>query len=83
MSTATSTGQPWNCLQEIMAVAKRLNIRQDIMLHKFLQALPPSMAPVIASQRDLTPAHRGQLADDNTLIIIPCIHDTDYNATAK
>lgn len=54
-----------------MAVAKRLNIRQDIILHKFLQAFALSIAPVIVSQRDLTPTHLGQLADNNTLIIIP------------
>lgn len=47
-----------------MAIGKRLNIGQDIVLHKFIQALPSTIAPVIASQKNLMFACLGQLADE-------------------
>lgn len=44
----------------MIAIAKRSNIGQDIVLHKFIQ----SFSSTIALQKDLTPARLGQLSDE-------------------
>lgn len=60
MSTTTITRRPLNYRQEMIAIAKRSNIGQDIVLHKFIQ----SFSSTIALQKDLTPARLGQLSDE-------------------
>ncbi len=64
MSATTISGRPSAYLHEMLSVAKRIDIGEDIVRHKFLQALPPEIAPVIASQKDLNPTQLGRLADE-------------------
>ena len=53
MLDTTISGRPSVYLHEVLSVAKRIGIGDDIVRHKLLQALPSTIAPVIASQNDL------------------------------
>ena len=53
MSATIISGRPSAYLHEMLSVAKRIGISDDIARHKFLRALPPTISPVIASQKDL------------------------------
>ena len=64
MSATTISGRPSAYLHELLAVAKRIGISDDIVRHKFLQALPSTISPVIASQKDLNHTQLGRFADE-------------------
>ena len=64
MSATTITGRPSAYLHEMLSVAKRIGISDDIVRHKFLQALHSSISPVVASQKDVTHTQLGRLADE-------------------
>ena len=64
MSATTISGQPSAYLHEMLAVAKRIGNSDDIVRHKFLQALPSTISPVITSQKDLNHTQLGRLADE-------------------
>ena len=64
MQTRSMTGRPSVYMHEMLSIAERIGISDDIVRHKFIQALPPSLAPVIATQKDLTPTQLGSLADE-------------------
>ena len=64
MSATTISGRPSPYLHEMLSVAKRIGISDDIVRHKFLQALPSTISPVIASQKDLNHTQLGRLADE-------------------
>ena len=76
MSTTTITGRPSTYLQEMLSIAKRIGIGEEIVIHKFLQALPATIFPVIASQKELSPTQLGKLADE----LMPLLNN--INATA-
>ena len=68
LMTATSiTGKPSAYLNELASLATRIGVSDDIVRHKFLQALPSSISPVVASQSMLEIAALGKLADDLVL----------------
>ena len=64
MSTTTISGRASTYLHEMLSVAKRIGIRDDIVRYKFLQTLQLIMSLVIASQKELNPIHFGKLADE-------------------
>ena len=64
MQTTTMTGRPSVYLQELISTAEKLGVGEDIIRHKFIQALPSSISPVIASQGDLEISRLGKLADE-------------------
>ena len=64
MQTTTMTGRPSIYLQELMSTAEKIGVGEDIVRHKFIQALPSSISPVIASQGDLDLSRLGKLADE-------------------
>ena len=64
MKTTTISGRPSLYLQELATLADRIGASEDIVRHKFLQALPKSISPVIASQKDLSIQQIGKLADE-------------------
>ena len=76
MSTTTITGRPSTYLQEMLSIAKRIGIGEEIVIHKFLQAVPATISPVIASQKELSPTQLGKLADE----LMPLLNN--INATA-
>ena len=64
MSATTISGRPSAYLHEMLSVVKWIGISDDIVKHKFLQALPSTISPVIASQKDLNHTQLGRLADE-------------------
>lgn len=64
MKTTSISGRPSLYLQELSTLAGRIGASEDIVRHKFLQALPKTISPVIASQKDLSLQQLGKLADE-------------------
>ena len=64
MKSSTITGKPSVFLQEMLSIAKQIGIDDQLVRHKFLQALPHNIAPVIASQKELKLEQLGKLADE-------------------
>ena len=60
------SGRPSIFLHELMATAERIDVGDDIVRHKFLDAVPDSIRTVLASQKSLTLLQLGQLAYDLT-----------------
>ena len=69
MSTTTISWRPSAYLHEMLSVAKRIGISDDIVRHIFLLALPSTISPVIASQKDLNHTQLGRLADELMLLL--------------
>ena len=64
MKTTSISGRPSVDLQEMINTASRIGVTDDIIRHKFLQALPSTISPVIASQKELNLSQLGNLADE-------------------
>lgn len=58
------TGKPSHFLLQMTKVAKKVGVGDDMVRHRFQQALPPSLAPVIASQKTMGLDDLGRLADE-------------------
>lgn len=64
ISTTTMTGRPSAFLQDISSTARKLGVSEDLVRHKFIQALPSSISPVVATQKTLSLQQLGKLADE-------------------
>lgn len=64
ISATTLTGKPSVFLQEIRQIAGKVGVADDLVRHKFINALPPTIAPVLAAQQELTLVQLGKLADE-------------------
>lgn len=64
MSSSIMTGRPSIYLNELMSLAGRIGVGEDIVRHKFIQALPHSIKPVVAAQIDLDLERLGKMSDD-------------------
>lgn len=64
LSSTRLTGRPSMYLKEIISLAAPIAIGEDMIRHKFIQALPQSISAVIASQSNLDLTALGKLADD-------------------
>ena len=64
MSSSKITGRPSVYLSELMALASRIGVGEDIVRHRFIQALPTSIKPVVAAQTDLEIGRLGKMSDD-------------------
>ena len=57
-------GKPSVYLEEIMRTASKLGVTNDLVKHKFLQAVPGSISAVLASQKNMDLTELGKLADE-------------------
>ena len=65
--TKTSmSGRPSYYLQELQCIADKVGVGEDLVRHQFIQALPSTISPVLAAQKDLTLTQLGKLADELT-----------------
>lgn len=64
ISSTPMCGRPSSYLQDMITLASKIGVGDDIVRHKFLQALPKSVSPVVASQKDLNLSQLGKLADE-------------------
>ena len=72
LARTSLSGRPSAYLREIERLAHEIGAGEDIVRHKFLQALPSSLAPVIASQRSTPVSQLGSLADE----LMPLLNKT-------
>ena len=73
------TGKPSHFLLQMAKVAKKVGVGDDMVRHRFQQALPPSLAPVIASQRTLGLEDLGRLADE----LLPLLKITESTSSVS
>ena len=64
MNETIVTGRPSMFLQEIMALANKVGVGEDLVRHRFIQALPSTIAPAVAAQSSVPLAQLGKLADE-------------------
>lgn len=64
LSKTTLVGKPSIFLRDMMSKAAKLNINNDIVRMKFIQALPLGIRPVVAAQTSLDLDQLGVLAND-------------------
>ena len=79
MKTTTLSGRPSLYLQELSTLADRIGASEDIVRHKFLQALPKTISPVVASQKDLSIQQLGKLADE----LLPFLNNNNVMVVNK
>ena len=75
ISTTKLTGRPSTFLQEISKTASKVGVNDDLVRHKFIQSLPPAVAPAIAAQKDLSLVQLGKLADE----LLPLMENQCFN----
>jgi hypothetical protein len=63
ISNTTMTGKPSIFLNEILKAAGKVGVGDDLIKHKFIQSLPPNIAPIVAAQQDTPLKQLGTLAD--------------------
>ena len=73
------TGRPSLYLQELLTVARKVGVGEELVKHRFIQSLPATIAPVIAAQHDLPLARLGSMADE----LIPLVQNTTANQVAR
>lgn len=64
ISKTIMTSKPSLFLEEILKHANKVGVGRDLVRHKFIQSLPPPIAPAIASQCKLDLLELGKLADE-------------------
>ena len=64
ISRTQMTGRPSAFLHELRDTASKVGVGEELVRHKMIKSLPPSVGAVLAAQRDLTLTQLGQLADE-------------------
>ena len=64
ISKTQMTGRPSTFLHELRDTASKVGVGEDLVRHKMIKSLPPTVGAVLAAQRDLTLTQLGQLADE-------------------
>ena len=64
MKDHSISGRPSLYLNEMVTLAGKIELGDDIVRHKFIRALPPSISAIIASQKALNLTQLGELADE-------------------
>lgn len=75
-SSQPLSGRPSLYLQNLSQTAEKVGVSEELVRHKFIQALPASIAPVLATQKDLTLSQLGKLTDELLPLInqASCFH---------
>lgn len=76
MDNTTIHGRPSVALREMEHLAKKLNINDDVVKHKFLQKMPSGISTVLAAQTDLTLSQVGKLAENLTPYMTQSAHSS-------
>ena len=62
-------GKPSHYLLEMRKIANKVGVGEEMIRHRFQQALPQHLAPIIASQKTTSLDDIGTLADELTVLI--------------
>jgi hypothetical protein len=73
LAATPMTGRPSHFLGEIRRLASQIGANDDLIRHKFLQVLPPLIAPILTTQRSSSLDDLGKLADE--LVALNPFHD--------
>lgn len=74
ISTTNMTGKPSLFLYELQGIARKVGVTEELVRHKFTQALPVALGPVLAAQKELSLCQLGKLADElMPLTTTPCL----------
>ena len=80
------TGRPSSYLCELQQIASKVGAGEELVCHKFLQALPANIRPVLASQKTLISGNDSIFAQysekirPNILIKYNlCVHSSNIN----
>ena len=65
MSNQVMTGRPSAYLRQLQQIATKVGVNEELVRHKFLANLPPSIAPVVAASPSATLSQLGTLADES------------------
>lgn len=63
------TGRPSHYLAELQKIAGKVGVKEDFVRHKFQQALPSTIGPIIATQKTTPLADLGKLADELVAVL--------------
>ena len=69
LSDHTLTGRPSHFLAEMLTAANKVGVKEDLVRHKFQQALPSTIGPIIATQKTTPLADLGKLADELMAVV--------------
>lgn len=64
ISPLSISSKPSLFLEQLSKVASKVGVNDDLVRHRFISALPTSIAPVVASQQDTPLKQLGKLADE-------------------
>lgn len=64
ISTAAMTGRPSTYLNELLNIASKVGVSDDLVRHKFTQAFPATIGTVLAAQKELPLIQLGKLGDE-------------------
>lgn len=64
ISTAAMTGRPSAYMNELLSIATKVGVSEDLVRHKFTQALPATIGTVLAAQKDLPLSRLAKLGDE-------------------
>ncbi|XP_045111053.1 uncharacterized protein LOC123504534 isoform X1 [Portunus trituberculatus] len=64
ISTAAMTGRPSAYMNELLSIATKVGVCEDLVRHKFTQALPATIGTVLAAQKDLPLSRLAKLGDE-------------------
>lgn len=64
IAAAPATGKPSMYLKELQKIARKVNVGDDLVRHKFINSLPSNIAPVAAAQTTLSLTQLGAMVDD-------------------
>lgn len=54
ISNTKITGRPSDYLRELLAIVSKIRAGDELVRHRFIQALPPNIAPVVVAKKSLT-----------------------------
>lgn len=79
MRNHSISGRPSLYLNEMLTLAGKIQLGEQVVRHQFIQALPSTISPIIASQNNLSLKQLGQLADD----LLPFMNNHQVNAVSN
>ena len=75
ISETKMTGRPSAYLHELLAIANKVGVGDDLVRHRFKQSLLSTIAPVVAAQQELSLQQIGKLADE----LMPLVKTNSYS----
>lgn len=63
------TGRPSAYMNELLSIATKVGVSEDLVRHKFTQALPSTIGTVLAAQKELPLSQLPKLGDELLLLV--------------